>query len=99
MSVSIRALPKTAVGECSLSTTEGELPFWDSDLAGRICQSCERFLGAAESALIAAKFGHRSDFLVFLVHRRMSKPITIQGLQTLLALQLAPCISLYLPTH
>jgi Bacterial archaeo-eukaryotic release factor family 3 len=29
----------------------------------------------------------------------MSKPITIQGLQTLLASHLAPCISLYLPTH
>jgi hypothetical protein len=29
----------------------------------------------------------------------MSKPITIQGLHTLLASRLAPCISLYLPTH
>jgi release factor family 3 len=29
----------------------------------------------------------------------MRKPITIQELQTLLAPQLAPCISLYLPTH
>ena len=65
MSVSIRALSKTAVGECSLCTTQGELPFWDSDLAGRICQGCEPFLGAAEIALIAAKFGHPSDFLVF----------------------------------
>jgi hypothetical protein len=29
----------------------------------------------------------------------MSKPITIQALQTLFASHLAPCISLYLPTH
>ena len=49
---------KQPSAKCSLCTTEGELPFWDSDLAGRMCQSCERFL-------IVAKFGHRSDFLVF----------------------------------
>jgi hypothetical protein len=29
----------------------------------------------------------------------MNKPITVQGLQTLLVSQRAPCISLYLPTH
>jgi hypothetical protein len=65
MSVSIRALPRTRVGECSLCTIQQELPFWDSDLAGRICQSCEPFLRVAEIALIAEKFGHPSDFLVF----------------------------------
>jgi hypothetical protein len=65
MSVSIRALPKTPVGECRLCTTQGELPFWDSDLAGRICEGCEPLLRAAEMALITQKFGHLSDFLVF----------------------------------
>lgn len=65
MSVSIRALPKIALGKCRLCTVQGELPFWDSDLAGGICQRCEPFLKAAEIALIAAKLGHPSDFLVF----------------------------------
>jgi len=65
MSVSIRLLPKQTDGECRLCSTRQELQFWDSDLAGRICQDCEPFLATAEIALIASKFGHPSDFLVF----------------------------------
>jgi hypothetical protein len=65
MSVSIRALPKKAIGACGLCTTEGELPFWDSDLAGRICQECAPFLRAAEVLLVGAKCGHPADFLIF----------------------------------
>ena len=65
MSVSIRALPKKSIGPCGLCATQGELPFWDADLAGRICQECEPFLGAAETALLTAKCGHPTDFLVF----------------------------------
>jgi len=65
MSVSIRLLPKQTAGECRLCNTRQELQFWDADLAGPICQDCEPFLGAAEVALIASKFGHPSDFLVF----------------------------------
>lgn len=65
VSVSIRALSKKAIGECRLCATEGELPFWDADLGGRICQECEPFLVDAETALIAAECGHPTDFLVF----------------------------------
>ena len=65
VSVSIRALPKKAIGECRLCTTQGELLFWDADLSGRICQECEPFLEGAETALVAAKCGHPTDFLVF----------------------------------
>jgi hypothetical protein len=35
-------------------------------LAGRICENCEPFLEAAEIGLVAAKFDHPSDTLVFL---------------------------------
>jgi hypothetical protein len=65
MSVSIGTLPNKAIDKCRLCPKQGELPFWDADLAGRICQECEPFLEAAEKALIAAKCGHPTDFLVF----------------------------------
>jgi hypothetical protein len=41
--------------------------FLDADLAARICQKCEPFLAAAETALLTAKYGHPSDFLVFVI--------------------------------
>ena len=66
MSLSIRPLLKKALGECALCNTQQELSSWDSNLAGRICENCEPFLEAAEIGLVAAKFGHPSDTLVFL---------------------------------
>ncbi len=57
MSLSIRPLLKKAFGECALCKTQRELSSWDSNLAGRICEDCEPFLGAAEIALVAAKCG------------------------------------------
>jgi hypothetical protein len=61
MSLSIRPLPKKALGECALCKTQRELSSWDSNLGGRICENCEPFLEAAEVALVAAKCGHPSD--------------------------------------
>ena len=52
------------MGACGLCNTEGELPFWDSDLAGRICQECAPFVRAAEVLLVGAKCGHPADFLI-----------------------------------
>jgi hypothetical protein len=66
MSLSIRPLLKKALGECAFCKTQQELSSWDSNLAGRICENCEPFLEAAEIGLVAAKFGHPSDTLVFL---------------------------------
>ena len=65
MSLSIRLLPKKALGECKLCETQREVASWDSDLGGRICQDCEPHLDAAERALVAAKCGHPYDTLVF----------------------------------
>ena len=55
-------LPKKVIGLCA---SQESLLFWDADLAARICQKCEPFLAAAETALLTAKYGHPSDFLVF----------------------------------
>jgi hypothetical protein len=49
---------------CALCKTEQELSSWDSNLGGRICRDCEPFLEAAETALVAAKYGHPCDTLV-----------------------------------
>jgi hypothetical protein len=65
MSLAIRLLPKKAIGRCVLCNTHGEIWSWDSNLGGRICQDCERFLDAAEVALLAAKCGHPYDALVY----------------------------------
>ena len=73
ISVSIRALPNKAIGACGLCNTEGELPFWDSDPAGRICQECAPFLRAVEVLLVGAKCGHFADFLI-LTSRDRSRP-------------------------
>jgi hypothetical protein len=64
MSLSIRPLPKPALGECALCKIRGELTLWDSNLGGRICQDCEPFLDAAEKILVALKCGHPDEFLV-----------------------------------
>jgi hypothetical protein len=42
-----------------------ELLYLDSILGGGVCQDCEPFLGAAESALVAADYWHPSDSLVY----------------------------------
>jgi hypothetical protein len=65
MSFAIRPLLKRKSGECRLCQSHAELHFWDSDLAGRVCEDCEPFLGAAEKALVAADFWHPSESLVF----------------------------------
>jgi hypothetical protein len=64
MRLAIRALPMTVLGECALCKTQQELSSWDSNLGGRICRDCEPFLEAAETALVAAKYGHPDDTLV-----------------------------------
>jgi hypothetical protein len=40
-------------------------PTWDSNLGGRIWCDCEPFLEAAETPLVAAKYGRNDDTLVF----------------------------------
>jgi len=65
MSLAIRPLLKTAVGQCSLCDTVAELWAWDSNLGGRICRECEPYLEAAEIALVASKLGHPQETLVF----------------------------------
>jgi hypothetical protein len=65
VSLAIRPLLKSSLGECRLCTVHRELSLWDLNLAGRICEDCEPFLEAAEIALIAAKCGHPSDSLIF----------------------------------
>ena len=64
MSLAIRTLPMAVWGMCALCKTEQELSSWDSNLGGRICRDCEPFLEAAETALVAAKYGHPCDTLV-----------------------------------
>ena len=65
MSFAIRSLVKTISGPCKLCKNPVELLFWDSDLAGRICEDCKPFLGAAEIALVDSDCWHPSDALVF----------------------------------
>jgi hypothetical protein len=64
MSFAIRPLIKRRSGKCELCQSQVELVYLDSILAGRICQDCEPFLAAAESALVAADFWHPYDSLV-----------------------------------
>jgi hypothetical protein len=65
MSFAIRPLIKRISGECQLCRSQVELVYLDSILAGRVCQDCEPFLGAAEAALVAADFWHPYDSLVY----------------------------------
>lgn len=65
MSFAIRPLKKRISGGCQLCKSEAELVYWDSDLAGRLCQECEPFLRSAEAALVAADCWHPSDALIF----------------------------------
>jgi hypothetical protein len=58
MSLAIRPLPMAVRGVCVLCKTEQDLSSWDSNLGGRICRDCEPFLEKAETALVAAKYGH-----------------------------------------
>jgi len=65
MSFAIRPLTKRTSGKCQLCQSQVELLYLDSDLGGRVCQDCEPFLGAAETALVAADCWHPSDSLVY----------------------------------
>ena len=65
LSLSIRPLPKKALGECAVCNAQRGPSFWDSNLGGRICEDCEPVLRAAEIALVAAKCGHPAETLVF----------------------------------
>jgi hypothetical protein len=65
MSFAIRPLIKRTSGRCQLCQSQVELVYLDSILAGRVCQDCEPFLGAAETVLVAAGFWHPPDSLVY----------------------------------
>ena len=65
MSFAIRPLTRKTTGECRLCQCQVDLRYLDLDLGGRVCEGCEPFLEAAETALVAANFWHPTDSLVF----------------------------------
>jgi hypothetical protein len=64
MSFAIRPLMKRKLGKCRLCESQVELLYLDSVLGGGVCQDCEPFLEAAETALVAADYWHPPDWLV-----------------------------------
>lgn len=69
MSFAIKPLIKKISGKSQLCQSQPELVYLDSILAGCVCQDCEPFLAAAETALVAAEFWHPYDSLVAVIRR------------------------------